>query len=531
MKVSFKDFVKKRSQINEGFKDNDLDKVFKLIVNSLNKHCTRHITALNGMENTKVDDEYMRTKFLFTTTGNIKLVGLNMLRTAKSNEVYSIDFYNNYDILFVDNKPIKPALSIYTLGSSIVYFLPVIWTIFDTGNTNLDTKEIKNLGKQIFVKESKMVEYSIGTLTYKFIENLSDSVIKDSFMLETNQISAREFAKQKGAAKDAAYVNRNNSPEAKNEYKRLLDEVKEVWAAVKGGATTLPELKAAIKKNVSVIAEIDKLMKDQQSEVNQEKEDPEFVFKKMRQYIKMVIKGINPSVILCGAPGVGKTYNVMQQLKAAGYKEGTNLYTIKGRCSPRTLYMAMYQYRAKGDIIVIDDADTLVGPRAPEDCINILKGALDSTSDDEGRLVMYGVAGRLLDDDGDPIPKKMFYNGSIIIITNYNAGALDTALRGRSFVQDINFTTDDLLKIVKRIMPSIDPEHLSSRAKIKAFDYLQEMANKKMDMEISIRTFGICAKIFETCNDDPDFTEDDARKMISEQMALQSRRASRNAKY
>jgi hypothetical protein len=144
---------------------------------------------------------------------------------------------------------------------------------------------------------------------------------------------------------------------------------------------------------------------------------------------------------------------------------------------------------------------------------------------------MYGVAGRLLDDDGDPLPKKMYYNGSIIIITNYNVGALDTALRGRSFVMDINFTTEDLLKIVKRIMPAIDPEHLSSRSKIKAYDYLQEMANKKMNMEISIRTFAICAKIFETCADDPDFTEDDVRKMIADQMKNQARRASRNSKY
>ena len=532
MRISFKDFVEKRSQINEGFKDDNLDYVIKLIVSSLNKHCTRHITALNGFENTKVDDEYMRTKFLFTTKGTVKLVGLNFLRTGKSNEVYSIDFYNNYDILFSDDKPVKSALSIYTLGSSIVYFLPVIWTVLDTGNTDLSNKRIKDLGKQIFVKESKMFEFSVGALIYNIVDNLSNSLIKETFMLETNQIeTAKDFGKQKDKEKSAAYANRKTSPEAKDQYNKLREEVKEIWDAIRGGAKTLPELKAAIKHNVTVVAEIDEIMKKQQAEIDKEHEDPEMVFKKMRKYIKMVIRGINPSVILCGAPGVGKTYNVMQQLKAAGYKEGTNLYTIKGRCSPRTLYMAMYQYRAKGDIIVIDDADTLVGPRAPEDCINILKGALDSTSDDQGRLVMYGVAGRLLDDDGDPIPKKMFYNGSIIIITNYNAGALDTALRGRSFVQDIKFTTDDLLKIVKRIMPSIDPEHLSSRAKIKAFDYLQEMANKKMDMEISIRTFGICAKIFETCIDDPDFTEDEARQMIAEQMKLQSRRAGRNAKY
>ena len=50
-------------------------------------------------------------------------------------------------------------------------------------------------------------------------------------------------------------------------------------------------------------------------------------------------------------------------------------------------------------------------------------------------------------------------------------------------------------------------------------------------MEISIRTFAICAKLFETCFDDPDFDEEETRKMIADQMELQARRSSRNAKY
>lgn len=531
--ISYKDFVNKRNEIiREGFKDTDMDKVFKLIRDSINKHTKIHVVALHGTENTKVDNEYMITKYyLINDNTNVKMFGLNFLRSSKSNDVYSIDFFNNYDILFTE-KPVKTSLSIYTLGSSIVYFLPVIWTIINADNVDITTSDIKKLGKEIYVKECKSFEFSIGALIYSFVTNLSESLIKESFMIENKEITnAREFGQKKDREKIAAYRSRKDSPEALAKYKKLLDELKEVWDAIRGGANSLPELKAAIKRNVSVIAEIDDIMKKQQKAIEEEHEDPEFVFKKMRKYVKMVIKGINPSVILCGAPGVGKTYNVMQELKAAGYKEGTNLYTITGRCSPRQLYLAMYQYRSKGDIIVIDDADALVGPKAPEDCINILKGALDSNGGDEGRLVMYGVAGRLLDDDGDIVPKKMHYNGSIIIITNYNMGALDTALRGRSFVLDINFNTEDLLKIVKRIMPAIDPEHLSSRSKIMAYDYLKEMAKSNMDMEISIRTFAICAKIYETCLDDPDFTEDEVNKMIADQMKNQASRASRNAKY
>ena len=244
----------------------------------------------------------------------------------------------------------------------------------------------------------------------------------------------------------------------------------------------------------------------------------------------MVIKGINPSVILCGAPGVGKTYNVKKQLKAAGYNEGHNLCTIKGKCTPRVLYMTLMDYKDKNDIVLIDDADGLVGPGAPEDCINILKAALDSTSDDEGRLVSYGVSGKLVDDEGTPIPKRFYYNGGIIVITNYQAGSLDSALRGRSFIQDIHFTKEDVLQRIKEIMPDIDKEHLSPKSKIKAYDYLEELSNNDAEMEVSIRTFSICAKIFETAEGDSDFTDEDAKSMIKEQMKLQAQRNGRNKK-
>ena len=178
----------------------------------------------------------------------------------------------------------------------------------------------------------------------------------------------------------------------------------------------------------------------------------------------MVIKGITPSVILCGAPGVGKTFKVRQELKNAGYNEGHNLCTIKGKCTPRVLYTTLMNYKKKGDIVVIDDADGLVGPKAPEDCINILKAALDSTGDEDGRLVSYGVAGVIRDDEGMELPKRFYYNGGCIVITNYNAGQLDTALRGRSFIQDIHFSVEEVLQIIKKLLPDLDPEHLSPHA-------------------------------------------------------------------
>lgn len=326
-----------------------------------------------------------------------------------------------------------------------------------------------------------------------------------------------------------AQGNKYNSEEDKLKWKKAVSDVKEIDAAIKRGVKNLDELVTAVN-DAALKAEIKKLAAEIKKQIEEDIEDPEFVFKKMKKYVNMVIKGINPSAIICGGPGVGKTYNVMKWLKANHYNEGHNLCTIRGKCSPRILYTTLYEYKGKNDIVVIDDADCLVGPNAPEDCINILKSALDSTGDDEGRIINYGIAGKLLDDEGLPIPKKFHYNGGIIIITNYQAGSLDSSLRGRSFIQDIYFNKEQLLTLVKTLMPGIAPNRLSMKSKIKAYDYLCDLANSNTDMEISIRTFAICAKIFETAGTDSEFTDDEAKKMIKEQMKLQSMRNSRMRK-
>ena len=264
-----------------------------------------------------------------------------------------------------------------------------------------------------------------------------------------------------------------------------------------------------------------------QEKINVERDDPKTAFKKMGVYIKSVIKGLQPGVILCGAPGVGKTYRVKQYLKAYGYNEGHNLYTIKGTQSPRQLYIDMYNYKDAGKIIVIDDADALVGPKAPEVAINLLKAALDSTSDDEGRLVAYKVTGDLRDEEGIPIPKRHYYNGQMIIITNYSIGQLNSALKGRVFTQTLDFTAEQILGIIRDLMPNLDPHKLTMEAKQKAYNYLMRLAEEKTTMEINIRNFLSCARIYTLCEGE-DLSEKDVEAMIKEQMVNQSMRGGKS---
>ena len=522
----------KNSVINESFSIKDIDKAMKLITDVLKKHISK-LLPIPGGENITENNKTLYSKLYIVH--NISAFTINW--DKEKNEVYSISFFDqkNTSNLLLNGKT-KSNLTIYTLGSSIVYFLPIIWTIVNSEKYDISKEEAIKLGRSVYNngKTNESYEYYIGSLKYIIYENLSNNIIEDTFKLTLEASSnvdqeVKDFKKKKRAEALDANQHKGESTEAKEKNKIAWKDYNEIKNAIDGGATTIEELKLALKHNIRIVSELDASAKKAEKELQTKREDPDMVFKKMSKYINMVIKGLNPSVILCGAPGVGKTYRVKTQLKAHGYNEGHNLHTIKGKCTPRVLYTTLYEYQDKGQIIVIDDADGLVGPKAPEDCINILKGALDSTSDDEGRLVTYGIAGKLVDEEGIPIPKRFYYRGSVIVITNYNAGSLDTALRGRSYIQDIDFTTEEVLEIVKKIMPDLDPEHLSLKSKTKAFDYLTELAKNGTDMEISIRTFGICAKIYEACSDDPDFSDKDAQSMIKEQIELQSAR--RKGKY
>lgn len=533
---SFIDFIKEKQQLSlfEAFNEKKIDAVVEKINAILSKHINGLI-PLVGYQKTKIEKQtFMSSQYLVVgkNPGDTSMFQINWLQSDKDLHAYSIDFFKDTNFLY-DGKG-KSDLSVYTLGSSIIYFLPIIWTVASSRKYDLTEKKALEFGRSVYGDKVKESQYYVGAIKYHVYEELDKAQIFDIFKqnVVNEDESLKNFKRKKLSDSKDAYARRHNSEEDKERSKKLIDEYNEINKAIKGGATNLEELKLAIKKNVNLIAEIDAELAETEKEFEEKHDDPKVVFKKMQAYVKMVTSGVNPSVILCGAPGVGKTYRVKQQLKAYNYHEGHNLFTIKGKCTPRVLYTTLYNFQDKGQIVLIDDADGLVGPNAPEDCINILKGALDSTSDDEGRLVSYGVSGKILDDDGLELPKRFYYRGGIIVITNWNAGKLDTALRGRSFVQDINFTNSDILEIIKDLIPKLDPTKLSMKSKNKAYDFLIEMLENKEKMELSIRTFQICAKIYESCDGLDDFSEDDVRSMIREQMKLQAvRTKGRGGKY
>lgn len=540
--ISFLDFVNSsQNNITEAFKDSDMDLVCDKITVILKRHVLG-LMPLSGFYKTVHDSDKTYSKiFLVVDTkterrGSIKvLFTLNWLREGNSNIIHSIDFFSNPQKLIQKGYD-KTLLTLNTLGTSIVFFLPIIWSVINSGNYSISQDEAIKLGRSAFaetdeIKKQKMfgegfIHY-VGGMKYKCFENFTQKQCTEAYKLNVQEemTPARALRNDIKNKSIDAMMYKDVSKEKKEDAERLMDAYKELGRIIRGGAESLDDVKMALTKNIWLREEIDKKLEEQEELLAAKHKDPEIVFKKMEKYVKLVIKGINPSVIICGAPGVGKTYRVRQLLSVSGYREGYNLCTVKGKMSPRVLYLTLMDYKKKGDILLIDDADSLIGPNAKEDSINILKAALDSTSFEEGRKIVYGIAGPLKDDEGNPVEKSFYYNGSVIVLTNWNAGNLDSALRGRSYIHDIHFSLKDTLKIIKDIMPALDPEHLSAESKKKAYDYILKISeDKDNNYEISLRTFVICAKFYESAKDDNDFGDDLVEEMINEQLSLMGQR-------
>ena len=122
---------------------------------------------------------------------------------------------------------------------------------------------------------------------------------------------------------------------------------------------------------------------------------------------------------MSGPPGLGKSYTVEEKM-AEFEKMGKNVAYIKGYVRPLALYKLLYETRHLDSILVFDDSDSIF---ADENCMNLLKTACDSTD----RRVLHWLSKsieREEDEEGESIPEKFDYEGSIIFITNKDFDAL-----------------------------------------------------------------------------------------------------------
>lgn len=223
-----------------------------------------------------------------------------------------------------------------------------------------------------------------------------------------------------------------------------------------------------------------------------ETRNPEDMFANLERLTKMVGRGIQPSLVITGMAGVGKTHLVKETLRQMGLKESYDFEHFKGKATAAGLYMTLYANSDK--IVVLDDCDSVF---KDDDAVNILKAALDSY---DTRQISYISTKPLKDEFGEPIPSRFEFTGKIIFISNISQSKLDEAIRSRSFVADISMNTEQMFTRMEQLMPTMEPS-IPLAAKQQALSIMQALDAKYGGVDINLRSFikaaRICAMGFE----------------------------------
>lgn len=215
--------------------------------------------------------------------------------------------------------------------------------------------------------------------------------------------------------------------------------------------------------------------------------------------VNMVATRVQPSLVITGEGGLGKTYTVTTTLQEAGLCDklqalgdaegdfngadcGMQMYrTVKGFSTAKGLYRMLFENH--DSIVVFDDCDSVLKDPV---AVNILKGALDSSDE---RWISWNSS--KLDDD---LPRSFKFTGGVIFISNLAMGRIDQAIRSRSMCVDLSMTNSEKLErmgviaLSDSFMPGV-----ASEFKKDAMDLI--MANAAYAANITMRTLISIVKI------------------------------------
>jgi len=140
-------------------------------------------------------------------------------------------------------------------------------------------------------------------------------------------------------------------------------------------------------------------------------------FDMLEDMTKATKKGDVRAMIVSGPPGVGKSFGVEKVLgkhdliaDIAGDSKLKKYEVVKGAMSAIGLYVKLYKYADKDNVIVFDDCDSIF---SDELSLNILKAALDSK---KTRKIHWNTDSFKLRNEG--VPDSFEFKGSAIFITN-----------------------------------------------------------------------------------------------------------------
>lgn len=134
-------------------------------------------------------------------------------------------------------------------------------------------------------------------------------------------------------------------------------------------------------------------------------------------------QGVNRALIVSGPAGIGKSECVETILSSLPSR--LTSATISGNAKATGLYKMLYENRAKGTTVLIDDCDSLL---KDEVSLNILKSATDSKT---VRCISWATETKMVDNNGEDLPRSFVFEGTVIILTNLDLSVMaesDTAI-------------------------------------------------------------------------------------------------------
>lgn len=216
----------------------------------------------------------------------------------------------------------------------------------------------------------------------------------------------------------------------------------------------------------------------------------------LEKLVSMVASGVQPSAVVTGQGGLGKTFVVTKTLVAKGYTDASDVSemeigstlrksnsftTVKGYSTAKGMYRTLYENN--GSIIIFDDCDSVLKDPV---ALNLLKGALDSYGK---RIISWNAESR--DED---LPRSFNFEGKVIFISNLTQDKIDQAIRSRSMMIDVSMNTDQKIERMEFIASESDflPEY-TTEAKLDAIALIKELKDEAK--EISLRTLISVTKI------------------------------------
>jgi hypothetical protein len=214
----------------------------------------------------------------------------------------------------------------------------------------------------------------------------------------------------------------------------------------------------------------------------------------VEKYIQGICKGEFRSVIVNGPPGVGKSYSVDTYLQQ--YAEEGSYKVAAGHMTPLSLYGNLYQYRNVGDVLVLDDIDSVF---SKIEGINLLKAAMDTKP---VRRINWESSSAVVMNLG--LPSHFEFKGSVVLISNIGfvqkKGKMQEhldALKDRSYSLHISDNTKEelyqqvcFMVIKKGLLKEFE---LTAEQQSKILDYIGANLDRlnKISLRLAMKLAGL----------------------------------------